>query len=113
MEFGCRYCSLANAPYLKSCQVSMSEYHTLFLTKGGQVYSCGHGLGGRLGFGTEESQLTPKLIQCFVESDACIAIASGSDHSLFLTQNRNVSHGTLHIQAFCFPFYEAFTLNLV
>ncbi|CAG0882573.1 unnamed protein product [Darwinula stevensoni] len=70
--------------------VSMSEYHTLFLTKGGQVYSCGHGLGGRLGFGTEESQLTPKLIQCFVESDSCIAIASGSDHSLFLTQNHNV-----------------------
>ena len=33
----------------------MSKYHTVFLSREGHVYSCGHGFGGRLGHGDESS----------------------------------------------------------
>lgn len=33
----------------------MSKYHTVFLSREGRVYSCGHGFGGRLGHGDESS----------------------------------------------------------
>ncbi|CAG0880308.1 unnamed protein product [Darwinula stevensoni] len=70
--------------------VSMSENHTLFLAKGGKVFSCGLGLGGQLGLGTEDSQVTPKPITCFGTTYKCISVATGSDHSLFLTQGNTV-----------------------
>ena len=38
-------------------QVTLNKYHTVFLTDDGQVYSCGHGLGGRLGHGDELTRL--------------------------------------------------------
>ena len=33
----------------------MCKYHTVFLTADGQVYTCGHGQGGRLGHGDEQT----------------------------------------------------------
>lgn len=38
-------------------QVAVNKYHTVFLTDTGKVYSCGHGLGGRLGHGDELTRL--------------------------------------------------------
>jgi alpha-tubulin suppressor-like RCC1 family protein len=35
----------------------MDKYHTLFLSDNGSVYSCGIGVGGRLGHDNEEPVL--------------------------------------------------------
>jgi len=35
----------------------MDKYHTLFLSDNGSVYSCGVGVGGRLGHDNEEPVL--------------------------------------------------------
>uniref|UniRef100_A0A915HRT7 Uncharacterized protein n=1 Tax=Romanomermis culicivorax TaxID=13658 RepID=A0A915HRT7_ROMCU len=47
-------------------QISMSNYHTLFLTKNGSILACGHGACGRLGLGDENAQIVPKLIETVV-----------------------------------------------
>lgn len=36
-------------------QIVMSKYHSVFLTQEGQIYTCGHGQGGRLGHGDERT----------------------------------------------------------
>ena len=36
-------------------QAVVCKYHSVFLTAGGRVLTCGHGRGGRLGHGTEQS----------------------------------------------------------
>lgn len=38
-------------------QVVLCKYHTVFLTVDGQVYTCGHGQGGRLGHGDEHTYM--------------------------------------------------------
>lgn len=38
-------------------QVVLCKFHTAFLTDGGHVYTCGHGRGGRLGHGDEQTHL--------------------------------------------------------
>jgi len=42
---------------MNGLQVAMNKYHTVFVTDAGKVYSCGHGLGGRLGHGDELTRL--------------------------------------------------------
>ena len=50
---------------VKCRDVHLSKFHSAFLTSDGGVYTCGHGRGGRLGHGSEESQLHPKLSKGF------------------------------------------------
>ena len=40
----------------------MDKYHTLFLSDNGSVYSCGIGVGGRLGHDNEESVLVREWV---------------------------------------------------
>lgn len=70
-------------------QISMSKYHTVFLTADGQVYSCGHGHGGRLGHDSEQTCIAPKKIK-MPSPDECIQIATGMDHTVILTKNGTV-----------------------
>lgn len=35
----------------------MCKFHSVFLSQKGQVYTCGHGQGGRLGHGDEQTYL--------------------------------------------------------
>ncbi|CAF0926643.1 unnamed protein product [Adineta ricciae] len=72
-------------------KIKMDKYHTLFLSDNGSVYSCGFGVGGRLGHDSEEPALTPKLIMAMetikeTEQDHCVDIAVTRDCSYFLTE---------------------------
>ncbi|KAH3735613.1 hypothetical protein DPMN_042148 [Dreissena polymorpha] len=70
-------------------QIVMCKYHTVFLSQDGQVYTCGHGLGGRLGHQTEETCLVPKLVEG-LKSEECTAVAASRDHTVFLTKSGTV-----------------------
>lgn len=53
----------------------MDKYHTLFLSDNGSVYSCGFGVGGRLGHDNEESVLVGGRfhsieLTCLIDSQA-------------------------------------------
>ena len=47
------------------------------------MYSCGHGLGGRLGFADEQSRVHPQRI-VMPAAIACVDIAAALGHSLFV-----------------------------
>jgi len=49
-------------------QVTLNKYHTVFLTDAGKVYTCGHGLGGRLGHGDEQTRLVCIVHYCICDS---------------------------------------------
>lgn len=67
-------------------QIVMCKYHTVFLTQSGQVYTCGHGQGGRLGHGNERTCVTPRLVEA-LQKDVCRMVAAARDHTLYLTEN--------------------------
>eukprot|EP01028_Stygiella_incarcerata_P006507 TRINITY_DN2662_c0_g1_i1.p1 TRINITY_DN2662_c0_g1~~TRINITY_DN2662_c0_g1_i1.p1 ORF type:complete len:612 (-),score=154.92 TRINITY_DN2662_c0_g1_i1:95-1930(-) len=57
--------------------------HAIFITKRGNVYSCGYGMTGQLGHGSLLRSLYPKQLECF-NGHRIISCAASSDHSLFL-----------------------------
>uniref|UniRef100_UPI00358FE317 inhibitor of Bruton tyrosine kinase isoform X3 n=1 Tax=Myxine glutinosa TaxID=7769 RepID=UPI00358FE317 len=65
-------------------KVALSQFHSIFLTTSGAVYTCGHGTGGRLGHGDQASCLIPR---CVKSSHVFISIAAGRDHSVLLSNN--------------------------
>ncbi|XP_041354992.1 inhibitor of Bruton tyrosine kinase-like isoform X2 [Gigantopelta aegis] len=70
-------------------QVVMCKYHTVFLSQTGQVYTCGHGHGGRLGHNDEVTCLIPKLVDC-VGALVCTQVAASRDHTVLLMESGNV-----------------------
>lgn len=52
-------------------QVVVCKFHSVFLSQKGQVYTCGHGQGGRLGHGDEQTYLVGLV--CFVVCTIIIA----------------------------------------
>lgn len=69
------------------CNVNFGKYHTLFLDKNGNVYSCGYGKGGRLGLGSESTHLEPTLIPGLKN---IVKISCSNDHSLALSADGKV-----------------------
>ncbi|KAJ8026856.1 Inhibitor of Bruton tyrosine kinase [Holothuria leucospilota] len=69
-------------------QVCMSKFHTAILTSTGKVLTCGHGQGGRLGHGNEQTCMLPKVISGLVTS--CEFVATARDHTLFLMEDGRV-----------------------
>ena len=53
---------IAGVAAVSIVQASCSERHTLLLSHDGHVYSCGDGLGGRLGHGDAASVMSPKML---------------------------------------------------
>ncbi|XP_037082500.1 inhibitor of Bruton tyrosine kinase-like [Pollicipes pollicipes] len=70
-------------------QIKMTKFHTVFLTQGGEVYTCGHGIGGRLGHGDEESVLVPKKLKA-VKGESCVQVAASVDHTVLLMESGTV-----------------------
>jgi len=64
-------------------------YHSVFLSDGGRVFSCGHGQGGRLGQDSEKPSLVPQAMKV-APTEVCAEVAVGLDHTLLLMENGNV-----------------------
>ncbi|XP_061845864.1 inhibitor of Bruton tyrosine kinase isoform X2 [Colius striatus] len=73
-----------NGIYIK--QVVLCKFHSVFLSHKGQVYTCGHGQGGRLGHGDEQTCLVPRLVEGLA-GHQCSQIAAAKDHTVVLTED--------------------------
>uniref|UniRef100_A0A8C3KCX4 Inhibitor of Bruton tyrosine kinase n=1 Tax=Calidris pygmaea TaxID=425635 RepID=A0A8C3KCX4_9CHAR len=73
-----------NGVYIK--QVVLCKFHSVFLSHKGQVYTCGHGQGGRLGHGDEQTCLVPRLVEG-LSGHQCSQIAAAKDHTVVLTED--------------------------
>lgn len=70
-------------------KVILCKFHTVFLSNDGQLFTCGHGLGGRLGQTSEVTVLAPKLVKGLGGSRTTY-IAAGQHHLVILTDNGQV-----------------------
>ncbi|EAW48685.1 inhibitor of Bruton tyrosine kinase [Homo sapiens] len=70
--------------YIK--QVVLCKFHSVFLSQKGQVYTCGHGPGGRLGHGDEQTCLVPRLVEG-LNGHNCSQVAAAKDHTVVLTED--------------------------
>ncbi|NWI98718.1 IBTK kinase, partial [Crypturellus undulatus] len=73
-----------NGVYIK--QVVLCKFHSVFLSQKGQIYTCGHGQGGRLGHGDEQTCLVPRLVEGLA-GHQCSQIAAAKDHTVVLTED--------------------------
>ncbi|KAL3285870.1 hypothetical protein HHI36_000390 [Cryptolaemus montrouzieri] len=73
-------------PEARVQQVCIDKFHSLIISTDGDAYSCGHGLGGRLGLGTEQTVVVPTKID-FQSSEKLYVLKASiaRDHCLFLT----------------------------
>ncbi|KAM6995634.1 inhibitor of Bruton tyrosine kinase [Tautogolabrus adspersus] len=69
--------------YIK--QVVLCKFHSVFLSQKGQVFTCGHGQGGRLGHGDEQTYLVPRMVEGLM-SHHCSHVAAAKDHTVVLTE---------------------------
>lgn len=69
--------------YIK--QVVLCKFHTVFLSQKGQVFTCGHGQGGRLGHGDEQTYMVPRMVEGLM-SHHCAQVAAAKDHTVVLTE---------------------------
>lgn len=72
--------------------VALGAYHSLFCDNKGHLYAVGHGKGGRLGIGVENSLPAPKRVKVPLKNAATeqvICISVSRQHSLLLT-NRSL-----------------------
>ncbi|XP_043231783.1 inhibitor of Bruton tyrosine kinase-like [Amphibalanus amphitrite] len=70
-------------------QIAMSKFHTVFVTQSGEVFSCGHGIGGRLGHGDEESVMAPRPVRA-LRGERCVQAAVSAEHTVLLTESGGV-----------------------
>lgn len=62
----------------------MSKFHSVFVAVSGSIYSCGHGEGGRLGTGHQQSSLEPQ--QMVLPAGTGIRVAAvGANHTVLVT----------------------------
>jgi hypothetical protein len=77
------------------CDICMSDYHSLFLTVAGNVYASGTNEFGALGLPIRGTIHTPQLVRFFRDHSLKVrAIACGTYHSLFLSDNAMFSCGS-------------------
>ncbi|XP_041850243.1 probable E3 ubiquitin-protein ligase HERC6 [Melanotaenia boesemani] len=66
-------------------QVACGNFHSLALTKGGDVFSWGSNSHGQLGLGKEVSKQHKPVLVCALSGVAVTQISAGGSHTLFLT----------------------------
>ncbi|XP_061171196.1 inhibitor of Bruton tyrosine kinase-like isoform X2 [Saccostrea echinata] len=67
----------------------LCKYHSVFLTTDGQVYTCGHGQGGRLGHGNEQTYTVPRQVET-LKGQICTQVVASRDHTVFLLTDGSV-----------------------
>ncbi|EDV25247.1 uncharacterized protein TRIADDRAFT_57002 [Trichoplax adhaerens] len=65
-------------------QIVMCQFHSVFLSHDGRVFTCGHGQGGRLGIADEETTLRASEISS-ITGIKIAQIAAARDHTVLLT----------------------------
>ena len=55
-------------------QVVLCKFHSVFLSQTGKVFTCGHGQGGRLGHGDEQTYLVSGFLWAFVCVCVCVCV---------------------------------------
>ncbi|XP_049821189.1 inhibitor of Bruton tyrosine kinase isoform X2 [Aethina tumida] len=74
-------------------QICISKFHSVIVTKNGKVFSCGHGQGGRLGLGNQQTTVTPKQVSFSENSQEplmCWYASISRNHSMFLLSDKFV-----------------------
>ncbi|CAN7986704.1 unnamed protein product [Ixodes hexagonus] len=73
-------------------KVEMQKFHSVFLSNAGEVFVCGHGLGGRLGLNSEMTTLNVTKLASLAKMvvGKCVDVASGQDHTVFLMEDGQV-----------------------
>ncbi|EFA06701.1 inhibitor of Bruton tyrosine kinase [Tribolium castaneum] len=73
-------------------KVVCEKFHSVIVTSGGLVYTCGHGQGGRLGLGTQRTVVAPEMVTFpqTHEPITCVDVAVSRDHSVFLCSDGNL-----------------------
>jgi hypothetical protein len=71
---------------LRVQQISCGAAHTLFLTPGGKLFSCGKGKDGRLGHDEELTRVRPRPVIA-LQLLHCTKVAAGGAHSLVVTED--------------------------
>jgi len=65
--------------------VSSGGIHTVVMTAEGKAYSFGWGMFGRLGHGSEETELVPRLIAGVLVGKRVVGVAAGGAHTVVWT----------------------------
>ncbi|KAL6729424.1 hypothetical protein Aduo_000478 [Ancylostoma duodenale] len=79
---------LCRLPLENVVKVSMSDTHTLFLTRNGDVYGCGLSANFLTGLSCEEIIQEPVRIRFPVEAPRIVDIAAGPHHSVFISPEK-------------------------
>lgn len=64
-------------------EISINKFHSVFLTTRGQVYTCGVGMNGRLGLGSEQTFMIPKHVEALKDVNV-VQVATSRNNSYFL-----------------------------
>ncbi|KAL1122279.1 hypothetical protein AAG570_003684 [Ranatra chinensis] len=67
----------------------MDEFHSVFVSNRGKVWSCGHGQGGRLGTGSDKPALTPVPVS-LPNHYICVKAEVAVNHTLLLLSTGKV-----------------------
>jgi uncharacterized repeat protein (TIGR02543 family) len=71
-------------------RIAAGSYHSLAVTRSGQVWAWGYNYHGELGDYTTTTRLTPVQVQGLPQSDPVTGIAAGNNHSLAVTRSGQV-----------------------
>ena len=65
-------------------QVVLCKFHTVFLSRRGEVFTCGHGRGGRLGHNNEQSIIVRScdVLSTYVHTVCCYSLCDNHGYML-------------------------------
>ena len=73
--------------------VAAGDHHSMAIDGCGRLWAWGHGDGGRLGLGTEDSWMVPALVKSFGLHQTCQSVALGTAHSIVLCEGEVYTWG--------------------
>ena len=76
-------------PSVRVVSVAAGDKHSILCTAEGEVLTCGHGAGGKLGHGDTQDVHVPRMVMGLA-GKAVVAVAANDRHSLALTVDGDV-----------------------